>query len=197
MNVEITTRNFDLPDDMKDRAEARMEKMLRFDERVNGARIVVSQEKNRFHAEALISAGGLRMVSHAVEDSEGVALNAVLDRLEAQVKRHRDRTVKRAKKAAAAEMDGAAPPSGPPAPAEVPYEHEDYEPFGDDSDYEGLVSEDPGDLRLSMSVGEAVATLKAGTREVLGFTNPVTERPMLVFKRRDGNVGIVDIEDLG
>ena len=165
MNVEITTRNFDLPDDMKDRAEA------------------------------LISAGGLRMVSHAVEDSEGVALNAVLDRLEAQVKRHRDRTVKRAKKAAA--MDGAVPPPGPPSPAEGPYDHEDYEPFGDDSDYEGLVSEDPGDLRLSMSVGEAVATLKAGTREVLGFTNPVTERPMLVFKRRDGNVGIVDIEDVG
>jgi len=195
MNVEITTRNFDLPDDMKERAESRMEKLLRFDERVAGARIVVSQEKNRFHAEALVSAGGFRMVSHAVEDSEGVALNAVLDRLEAQVKRHRDRTVKRAKKATA--LDGAAPPPGPAPEAETPYEQEDYEPFGDDSDYEGLVSEDPGVFSLSMSVGEAVATLKASQREVLGFTNPVTDRPMLVFKRRDGNVGIVDIEDEG
>ena len=184
MKVEITTRHCELPDNLKERVETRMEKLLRFDDRIMDARVVVSLEKNRYNAEAIVKANGLRMVSHAEEESDKIALESVLDRLEAQVKKHRDRTVKRHKRHGQ---------SLPPALPETDGE-DDYDPFDDESDFEGLVSEDPGDFKVEMSVAEAVATLRASRREVLGFVNPASQRPMLVFKRRDGNVGIVDID---
>lgn len=188
MQVEITARHCELPRRLKERVETRMEKLLRFDERIMDARIVVSLEKDRYSAEAIVQANGMRLVSHAVEDTDKTAVEAVLDRLEKQVRRHRDRAVKSHRKATA--MGQAA--GDAEAVNNVPTD--EYEAFGDDSDYEGLVSEDPGDMSIKMGLGEAVAMLRASRRDVLGFTNTVSGKPTVVFKRRDGNIGIVDIE---
>jgi len=190
MNVEITTRNCNLEDGTKERVEARMEKLRRFNDRVSDARVVVSQQGDRYSAEAIVLANGLRIVSHAEEDTDKLALAVVLDRIEGQVKRHRDRMVKRHRKATAMgeAMIAPTPPPGRPAVQE-----EGYEAFGDEADFEGLVSEDPGDVTVGMQLAEAVAVLRASRREVLAFTNPDTGNATMVFKRRDGNVGIVEM----
>jgi putative sigma-54 modulation protein len=188
MHVEITTRHCDIPDHLKERVESRMTKLLRFDDRIKDARVVISLEKNRYSAEATLQANGARLVSHSLDDSDKTAVEIVLDRLEAQLRRHRDRVVRGRKKATAmGEAAGAA------LPGRAPAEDETVEAFGDDADYEGLVSEDPGDIEVEMDLAEAVAMLKASRRDVLGFTNRDTARPVVLYKRRDGNIGVVDI----
>jgi len=191
MRVEITTRHCSIDDLLKERVESRLGKMLRFDDRISDARVVINLEKNRFNVEATVQANGAHLVSHAVDENEKAALEQVLDRLEVQVRKHRDRVVKARKRAAGMGEAGAVPGTA----VQVQEETEEFaDAFGEDSDYEGLISEDAGDLAVAMSLAEAVAQLKVSRREVLGFTNRETQRPTLVFKRRDGNVGVVDMQ---
>jgi putative sigma-54 modulation protein len=192
MKTEITTRHFTLNDNLKQRTEDRLNKLHRYYDRIMNARVVVSLEKNRFNAEATLTANGTPITSHAIGDSDKVALEQVLDKLEVQVRRHKDRITTRARRrtgtgeamAAAAEADSTA----------AEEEHDAGSASGfDDSDLDGLVTDDPGDFEVTMSVAEAAAQLRVSRRETLGFFNPATSRHTLVFKRRDGNVGVVDI----
>ncbi len=182
MNTEITTRHCNLPDSVKDRAEARLNKLQRYFDRILDARIVLNLERNRYHAEAILSANGTPLTSHAVADNEHVAIEQVIDKLEVQVRRHKDRLKRRNK--------GAVTPMDMEGLVEVEEEIED--PF-DESDLRGLVSEDAGEFHVRMSVAEAAAQIRVSKREVLGFTNQETGRPTLLYKRRDGNVGVVDV----
>ncbi len=75
---------------------------------------------------------------------------------------------------------------------ETPAEEEAALGF-DASDFDGLVSDDAGEFDVEMTAAEAAAQLRVSRREVLGFTNTATQRPTIVFKRRDGHVGVVDI----
>jgi|GEM_PF-1167718 len=187
MNVEITTRHCDIPNHLKDRVESRMAKMLRFDDRIMDARVVVSLEKNRYNAEATVVTSGSPLVSRAEDSTDQVALETVLDRMEAQVRKHRDRIRAKRKRTGGIETAEMA------APAPAADRDEEYaDAFGEDSDYDGLVTEDAGDFDVKMALAEAVAQLKASRREVLGFTNGATGARMLIFKRRDGNVGVVE-----
>jgi putative sigma-54 modulation protein len=189
MKTTITTRHFDLSDSLKERTEERLLKLHRFYDRLRDARVVVSLEKNRYNAEAALTANGTPLSSHAVGESDKAALEQVLDKLEVQVRRHKDRMIRGARRR---------PGTGEAMAGLVPEPEEDGEAEGadgqfDDDDMKGLVSEDPGDFAVPMSVAEAQAQLRVSRRESLGFTNSLNQRRTLVFKRRDGNVGVVDV----
>lgn len=187
MKTSITARHCELTEDMKARTEERLNKLQRFFDRILDARVVVSFEKNRYSAEGVITANGTPLTSKVVADSERAALEQVLDKLESQVRRHKDR-MKRSRRGPGT---GEAMAAGAPA---APEEDTDAHPSYDDADLEPLVTEDPGDFSVSMPVAEAAAQLRVSSREALGFTNALTGRRMLIFKRRDGNVGVADVD---
>jgi putative sigma-54 modulation protein len=187
MKTSITARHCELTEDMKARTEERLNKLQRFFDRILDARVVVSFEKNRYSAEGVITANGTPLTSKVVADSERAALEQVLDKLEAQVRRHKDR-MKRSRRG---------PGTGEAMAAETapaPDEEADGAGSYDDADLETVFTEDPGDFAVTMPVAEATAQLRVSSREALGFTNPLSGRRMLVFKRRDGNVGVVDVD---
>lgn len=186
MKTEITSRHFDMSQDLKGRVEERLERLQRYFDRILDARVVVSLEKNRYNAEATIFANGTPLVSHALGESDKVALEQVLDKLEVQVRRYKDRLT-RGKRRARQEVRMAAPAPVDSMEAAV------AEGMFDENDLDGLISEDAGEFDVTMPVAEAAAQLRVSKREVLGFTNPVTNRPTVIYKRRDGNVGVVDI----
>ncbi len=188
MNTEITTRHFELTETLRQRAEDRLSKLQRYFDRIMEARVVVSFERNRYHAEAAITANGTPLVSHAVSESDKGALEQVIDKLEVQLRRHKDRLTRQKRR-----RGGEALPAMPePEPPATPAEEESALGF-DESDFDGLVSEDAGEWGVAMTAAEAAAQLRVSRREVLGFTNTVTQRPTIVFKRRDGHIGVVDI----
>lgn len=186
MKTEVTTRHFELSESLKQRTEERLTKLQRFFDRILDARVVVSFEKNRYDAEATLIANGTPITSHAVGETDKIALEQALDKLEGQIRRHKDRLTRQKRRVGAERKE--AVKSEPEAPAEP----EDESGF-DEMDLDGLVSEDAGDWSVRMPVAEAAAQLRVSAREVLGFSNPETGRPALVFKRRDGSVGVVDI----
>jgi len=186
MKTGITTRHFDLSDNLKQRTEDRLNTLQRYFDRIRDARVVVSLEKNRYNAQVTLLAEGSRLMSHAVGESDKVALDQVLDKIEVQVRRHKDRITRPKRRA------GVVDQMSPAAPVAEPEEEETAHGF-DEHDLDGLISEDPGDFEVAMPVAEAAAQLRASRREALGFTNIATERATVVFKRRDGNIGVVDV----
>jgi putative sigma-54 modulation protein len=188
MNTEVTTRHFELSDSLKQRTEERLNKLQRFFDRILDARVVVSFEKNRYDAEATLIANGTPITSHAEGETDRAALEQALDKLEVQIRRHKDRLTRQKRRVGAERKEAVVQ-----AEAEAVAEAEEESAF-DEMDLDGLVSEDAGDWAIRMPVAEAAAQLRVSAREVLGFTNPETSRPALVFKRRDGSVGVVDIK---
>lgn len=191
MKTEITTRHFELSDDLKERTEARLNKLHRFFDRIMDARVVVSLERNRYNAEATLTANGTPLSSHAESESEKAALEQVLDKLEVQIRRHKDRRTRRKRPSGTGEaMAAVADTEVIPIPKDL---ESSFDLGFEESDMDGLISEDAGEFEVVMSVAEAAAELKVSRREAIGFTNSITNRKTLVFKRRDGNVGVVDI----
>lgn len=188
MKTSITTRHFELSESLKDRTEERLKKLHRFYDRILDARVVVSFEKNRYNAEAVLTANGHPLTSHAVGESDRAALEQVLDKLEVQVRKHKDRLIRSRRGPAAGEIAGQAAAPEPP-----PEESLDAPAGFDEGDLEDLVSEDTEENGVVMSLAEAAAQLRVSSRETLHFINALNQRRTLLFKRRDGKVGIVDI----
>jgi hypothetical protein len=63
----------------------------------------------------------------------------------------------------------------------------------EEEDLDGIVGEEAGLFEERLTVAEAAAELRISPREAFGFVNADTQRRMLVFKRRDGQVGVVDV----
>ena len=154
--------------------------MQRYFDPILDARVVVSLERNRYNAEASITANGTPLTSHAVADSDGLAVEEALDKLEVQLRKHKDRMTRQRRQAQPLQVAASDEPE------------EEIVPF-DESDLHGLVSEDPMDFHLTMELAEGVAQLRVSKREALGFTNKNTGRPVVLFKRKDGNIGVVDV----
>jgi ribosome hibernation promoting factor len=178
MKPTITTRHFELSDSLRERTEERLLKLQRIFDRILDARVVVTLEKNRYTAEAIVTANGTPLTSHVTSDSEKTALEQALDKLEMQLRRHKDRLTK-GKRRAGLESNQHAE-----AEEAVMIEEEDLD---------GIVGEEAGLFEERLTVAEAAAELRISPREAFGFVNADTERRMLVFKRRDGQVGVVDV----
>jgi ribosome hibernation promoting factor len=178
MKPTITTRHFELNDSLRERTEERLLKLQRIFDRILDARVVVTLEKNRYTAEAIVTANGTPLTSHVTADSDKTALELVLDKLEMQVRRHKDRLTKGKRRTGLESLDTR--------------EAEEGEPI-EDADLDGIVGEEAGLFEVRLTIAEAAAELRMSPREALAFVNASNQRRMLVFKRRDGQVGVVDV----
>jgi len=178
MKTTITTRHFEMSDSLRERTEERLLKLQRIFDRILDARVVVSLEKNRYTAEAIVTANGTPLTSHVTAESDKTALEQALDKLEMQLRRHKDRLTKGKRR------------TGPDNIGML--EVEDSE-ITEDEDLDGIVGEEAGLFDERLTIAEAAAELRVSPREAFGFVNADTHRRMLVFKRRDGQVGVVDV----
>ena len=178
MKPTITTRHFELSDSLRERTEERLIKLQRIFDRILDARVVVSLEKNRYTAEVIVTANGTPLTSHVTAESDKIALEQAIDKLEMQLRRHKDRLTKGKRRT----VPGTADLSGP--------EESD---LVEEEDLDGIVGEEAGPFEERLTIAEAAAELRVSPREAFGFVNADTQRRMVVFKRRDGQVGVVDV----
>ncbi|HEX7880844.1 MAG TPA: ribosome-associated translation inhibitor RaiA [Candidatus Eisenbacteria bacterium] len=95
MRLQITTRHYDLPTDLKGLTEERLTKLKRFFDAIMDVNLVLSTEKHRNHAEVVIRAGGHDWVGTAEAGDMRTAIDDAVDRIEIQLKKHKDRLTDR------------------------------------------------------------------------------------------------------
>jgi ribosomal subunit interface protein len=90
MRVQTVTRRCEVPGSVLERAEARFQRLTRFDPALASAEVVFAEEKHRKRVEGILSLHGEEpAVAKAEEDTFHAAVELVADRLEKILRRRR------------------------------------------------------------------------------------------------------------
>jgi putative sigma-54 modulation protein len=174
MQTDITFKNIESSDALKDYAVKRLSKIDKYIDRTAEAHVVLSVEKRRHKADVTLNADGA--VINAVEITEDLyaAIDMVMDKLERQIKKHKEKLQAKKtqqSKAAAALASGPAP-TGRKAKQRLVYE-KNY-PV------------------KPMSVDEAVLQMDTIAQSFIIFQNTESKQLNLIYKRHDGELALVE-----
>ncbi|QGY41132.1 ribosome-associated translation inhibitor RaiA [Pseudodesulfovibrio cashew] len=176
MNISFTFKNFDPSDHLKGYAQKRFEKVAKFvSDSEADLQVNLLVDKFRHKADVILNADAIHI--SAYEDSEDMysTIDMVLDKLEAQLRRMREKMKDRPRQARGNKVmmnflsfEETAGVSGPTI-------------VGTDS-YEAK----------PMSVDEAAEQLNSLDNEFLVFLNAETEGVNVIYKRKNGDYGLID-----
>lgn len=171
MQLDITFKNIDSTDALKDYASKRLSKLDKYIDRPSEVHVVLSVEKRRHKADVTLSADGVMI--NAVEITEDMysAIDMVMDKLERQVKKHKEK-LQGKKGQAKTQFEAAAAPARKRSTPKVVYER-DY-------------------FVKPMSVEEAIMQINMSKSDFIIFQNTDSKQINLIYKRTDGDLGIVE-----
>jgi len=179
MPIEITGRHIEIPPREKQRVEDRLNRMERHTGRIDEARLIVTGGKHRVLAEAIIASGRETWKAHEESDDLQTVLVSVLDKIEAQAKKDRAR-----RKSHKGKM------SARTATSEWEVEVIEGDGFTATPQERRIVKT----TRISikpMSAEEAALELEDSLHEFIVFQDAASERVSVLYKRRDGNFGLI------
>ena len=174
MNVHFTARQTDLTPEVRQYCEKRLKALEKLLGSVLEVDIILSAAKTRQRAEIHVMAKGAGLV--VVEETPDMlnSLNLAFDSLETKVRKEREKFRERRRRKGR-ERKGLALP----VEAEEP---------------ERRIVRSPNYSLKPMSVEEAALQLDMKNREVFVFRKEGSEKWAVLFRRKDGHVGLVEPE---
>lgn len=178
MNISFTFKNFDPSDHLKDYAERRFEKISKYmDYKYENAdlQVTLTVEKFRHLAEVVLTGDNLHISAYTESEDMYSSIDLVLDKLEAQVKKMREKTKGRRRgKDRSVSMETF-------QFTEMPGGKRERTIVGTDN-Y----------VPKPMNVDEAAMQLDALKYEFLVFRNADTERVNVIYHMKSGDFGLID-----
>lgn len=92
MHIDITGHHVDVTDALREYVENKISRIERHYDNVTGVHVVLEVEKERQQAEATVQLPGSRVFAHAVNENMYAAIDALADKLDRQVRRHKEKT---------------------------------------------------------------------------------------------------------
>lgn len=89
MNTSVTARRFDLTSQVHDHAIEAMEGLTKYFDRIIDAQMILSKEKKRWTAEAIIGVPGETLTAESESDQLFTAIDNATDRAERQLKKYK------------------------------------------------------------------------------------------------------------
>ena len=188
MNIHITGRHMDVTEAQKRLIESKLSKLGRLIDGITDIHVTLSVEKYRQRAELKVHSRGNTYLT-ATEESEDLyaSIQQVIEKVQAQARKHSDKRIRKKRRAARREDGGifnVLAPSGAPSVG-------DGEERAEDNSGPRVV-ETQSFVIKPLSVEEAVVEIEAGGAEFLVFRNALNERVNVIYRRRDGNYGLID-----
>ncbi len=173
MDITVTFRHVDSTESLRAYAEEKISKLDKYFDYPVEAHVVLGMEKFRRMADVTLNVNGA--VIKAVEETEDMysAIDKVIDKIEIQVKRYRDKTRNRRSETRKPEDDIRSAEGGEPMPEEPVIE------------VEKLVAK-------PMDPEEAAMQLNLSSQDFLVFRNPRSGDINVIYKRNDGNLGLIE-----
>ena len=91
MQNDLTGHHIDITPALRDYVNEKMDRIARHFDNVTHCHVVLSVEKNRHKAEATINLSGGGLHADAVQDDMYAAIDALVDKLDRQIKRHKEK----------------------------------------------------------------------------------------------------------
>jgi len=176
--IEITGRHIEVTDALKSYVEKKLEKINKYFDRVHDVHVVLTVEKHRHIAEITIHANNI--VLHGEEESEDMyaSIDKLMDKLENQMRKYRDKFKPHHTKGQSGSFrvryNVVASESEKETPQVVRVKQFEMKP---------------------MSLEEAIMQLDLLDQEFLMFKNVDTGQINLLYRRKDGNYGLIEPEE--
>ncbi|MBN2205784.1 MAG: ribosome-associated translation inhibitor RaiA [Candidatus Aminicenantes bacterium] len=171
MNIHITARQTEVTPEMRDFCEERLRALEKLAGSIFDADLVLSAQKYRHKVELNVKGRG-RTIAMTEETADALSsLHRVFDRLEEKLKKERAK-YREQKRRKGRERKSLGPPEEP-------------------AEAGRRILRSPFFALKPMSVEEAAVQFEIKKREVLMFREPGAERWAVLFRRKDGNIGLV------
>jgi len=172
MQVMVTFRHVDPSDGLRSYAEEKVQRIHKYLRRPIEAHVILAVEKQRHIAEVVVTANNHVNIT-ATEETDDLysAIDLAMGKVERQAKKHAAK-YKEHKGGGNAATATATPPAGEERPRP--------------SIQTQRITVQP------MSVDEAVIQLKVLKDDFLLFTNAATESLSVLYRRKDGNYGLIE-----
>ncbi len=170
MQISITARHFDLDPDLREHVEQKVEHLAHYFDRVDEAHVVFEQEGHRKIADLTVHASRVVVSSEQESDDFRLAFDRAFDKVERQIRRHKERVRSRKGRNATAR---AAELIGGTAPEEV-----------------GVLPEEIAATRMTPE--DAFHQLRDLGARFLVFWNTETDKVNVIYRRDDGDYGLVE-----
>ena len=91
MKIDITGHHVDLSQPLRDYVHSKFERLERHFDHVTGIHVVLSVSKLEHRAEATLSVSRAKLFADAVEADMYAAIDCLVDKLDRQVKKHKEK----------------------------------------------------------------------------------------------------------
>ncbi|MEN6438368.1 MAG: ribosome-associated translation inhibitor RaiA [Syntrophobacter sp.] len=177
MQINVSFRHIEASDPLKLYAEDKISRVKRFLKEPIEAHVVLKVEKFRHIAEVSIDAPGLHLNGAEETDDMYSSIDLLVDSLEGQVKKGKSKVMRRRPAGFDKESAVQAEPAGESIAAE---------------DEEQRIIRAEQVYAKPMDLDEAVMQLNLTTGEFIVFTNRRTNRINVLYRRKDGNLGLIE-----
>ncbi len=176
MQISVSFRNVDPSDHLKGYAENRMARLKKYMDEPIEIYLVLSIQKFRHTADVTISANGMKIKAQEETGDLYSAIDMVLDKIEKQVKRHREKVKEHKSEGMTKGLT-------------------EEKKIGEEKEVEEEVPQIVKTERIlakPMDVEEASLQLKLSNSEFMVFTNSKTRLINVLYRRKDGNFGLIE-----
>lgn len=91
MQLNITGHHVDITDSLQNYVENKLERLERHFDNVTNVHVILTVEKQRQKAEATIHISGADVFADAVNSDMYASIDALIDKLDRQIKRHKEK----------------------------------------------------------------------------------------------------------
>lgn len=175
MQVAVYGKNVEITQALREYVEKKLSKLDKYMPVPLGAQVTLEVERGRHIVEVTVPVYGLLLRGEEATSDMYASIDLVVDKLEKQVVKYKARFARR--KAAMA-VGGGAP--GPEA-----------EPLAEERDSERVVKVKRFALK-PQTVDEAVLQMNLLGHDFYVFTNADSQQVNVVYRRRDGNYGLIE-----
>lgn len=180
MVIQITGRHIDVSDKLKSYIESRVQKIGRYIDGITDIHVTLSAEKHRHIAELNVhSSGKLFLSARESSDDMKLAVSQAVEKLEGQAKKQQEKRIdKKRRRSAKPDGEGTFNVIAPEPDGATPGEPR--------------VVESRRFVIKPLTVEEAVLAIEDDRAEFLVFKNAASSRTNVLYRRPDGNFGLID-----
>ncbi len=91
MQLNLTGHHVDITPALRSYVESKLERVRRHFDHMTNVHVILGVEKQRQKAEATLHAAGANIFADAVDDDMYAAIDGLVDKLDRQIRRHKER----------------------------------------------------------------------------------------------------------
>jgi putative sigma-54 modulation protein len=184
MQVTVTGRHFEVRPALRSYLDVRLERLLRYIGKIESAHVMLSAQKSQHRAEIVLHAAGKEFTSRAVSDDMYAAVDSVVDKVEKQLRRFKDRRMTARKNGVKAAANGDAKLGT-------------LRVLRADTVGNGTLQHDLLEALdyplIDLTVDEAIAQLQKSGDPFVVFLHQASADLHVVYLRPDGNFGVLNL----